>query len=71
MTEEEKMFLKFSQILHEWIPCPPLQSREAALAAVGAVQTNLTVGDAVPSEGSKTPPPPHVKRDGSGMWMRC
>ncbi|KAG8891475.1 hypothetical protein FRC01_014676, partial [Tulasnella sp. 417] len=79
MTEDEKTFLKFSQILHEWIPCPPLQSREAAMAALtGAASDGTTTpaqnggggGDpaAKPNgdqEGKQSPPPPHVKQDGS------
>ncbi|KAG8902854.1 hypothetical protein FRB99_004016 [Tulasnella sp. 403] len=64
MTEDEKAFLEFSQILHEWIPCPPLQSRDAALAAVGAVVIHPENGDAG-QERKTSPPPPHVKQDGS------
>lgn len=79
MTEDEKTFLKFSQILHEWIPCPPLQSREAAMAALtgAAVASEATAAPAQngssdaaaktngDQERKQSPPPPHVKQDGS------
>jgi len=76
MTDDEKDFLEFSQILHEWIPCPPLQSREAALAALGATiqpaegqngDAVVTVSSANGQEKTKaeSSPPPHVKKDGS------
>ncbi|KAG8964769.1 hypothetical protein FRC03_001380 [Tulasnella sp. 419] len=57
MTEEEKDFLAFSQILHDWIPCPVLEPRESVLVA----------GDASvkPTELQVHGPPPHVKQDGS------
>ncbi|KIO20263.1 hypothetical protein M407DRAFT_30110 [Tulasnella calospora MUT 4182] len=80
MTEDEKTFLKFSQILHEWIPCPPLLSREAAMAALTGTATpsdataapaqNGGVDPAAKTNGDQerkqSPPPPHVKQDGSG-----
>ncbi|KAG8985282.1 hypothetical protein FRB90_004840, partial [Tulasnella sp. 427] len=79
MTEDEKTFLKFSQILHDWIPCPPLQSREAAMAALtgtpvpsDGTSTPLHSTNGDPSaktdgegERKETPPPPHVTQDGS------
>jgi len=75
MTDDEKVFLEFSQILHEWIPCPPLQSREAALAALGATiqPAEGQNGDAANAGGAggqdktkaESSPPPHVKKDGS------
>ena len=79
MTEDEKEFVKFSQILQEWIPAGPIQSREAALhaAAVDArirstdglkasVRPNSNANRTTGSE-SKYLPAPHVKQDGSGM----
>lgn len=70
MTEDEKAFLKFSQILHEWIPCPPLVSRDAAFAALGATPLLPENGDANGS-GKETPPVSRIAQDGSGQCSRC
>ncbi|KAG9012058.1 hypothetical protein FRB93_002201 [Tulasnella sp. JGI-2019a] len=68
MTEDEKEFLKFSQILHEWVPCPPLEPREPILTtADGTTEGN---GDA---KGEPKPAlsPPHVSQEGTPLTVEA
>jgi hypothetical protein len=80
MTDDEKEFVKFSQILQEWIPAGSVQTREAALIAASVLvdtgvrplngtKTLASANNGATTQNGSEPkhlPAPHVKQDGSG-----
>lgn len=69
MTEDEKEFLKFSQILHDWVPCPPLEPRE--VHPITADVTPEGKSGAPATELKPALSPPHVSQDGSPLIVEA
>ncbi|KAG8881321.1 hypothetical protein FRB97_009663 [Tulasnella sp. 331] len=69
MTADEKEFLKFSQILHDWVPCPPLEPREVnPITADGTLEGKN--GDTA-TELKPALSLPHVSQDGTPLIVKA